>query len=325
MNDASGVYGTADYTTLDSNPNTDPDSATTSQYLAVSVGHVPYACRAPYNTLRCLPEHFVETFATECKIYMTAKNGISSFFTITNGGAGYTSAPTISFSGGGGSGASATATISGGGNVTAITLVSGGSGYTSAPTISFSDGGGANAAATCSIGGNVDGSTICANWLAPSRYPEIRCVAPAGVGEGQDLIIYWHGVATVLSNWFHYDKPIVESLDPSSTGLQGGTITIRGRHFGPKASYLEKTQTTTDKYAAQVVIVSRRPTTCRKITWVSDRELRCVVPPMVATRAVVDTTSRTSKVFVVVDVFGSRSQENSLSTLTYTQVPGNAD
>ena len=55
--------------------------------------------------------------------------------TITNGGAGYTTNPTITFSGGGGNGGSATITRVN----EAITqiAVSGGSGYTSAPTVSI--------------------------------------------------------------------------------------------------------------------------------------------------------------------------------------------
>ena len=74
-----------------------------------------------------------------------------STVTITNGGSGYTSAPTVSFSGGGGSGASATATVSGG-KVTAITITGGGLGFTSNPTVSISGGGGSNATATATFG-----------------------------------------------------------------------------------------------------------------------------------------------------------------------------
>ena len=70
--------------------------------------------------------------------------------TITSGGTGYTTAPTISIPGGGGSGAAATATVSGG-EVTAITITSGGTGYTSAPTISIT-GGGTGATATATVG-----------------------------------------------------------------------------------------------------------------------------------------------------------------------------
>ena len=75
-----------------------------------------------------------------------------AWITITNQGSGYTSAPTISFSGGGGSGAAATAYIGYGGKVTAIRVTNAGSGYTSAPTISFSGGGGSGAAATAKVG-----------------------------------------------------------------------------------------------------------------------------------------------------------------------------
>ena len=70
--------------------------------------------------------------------------------TITNAGSGYTSAPTISFSGGSGTGAAATATISDG-KITAITVTDNGYNYTSAPTISISGGGGSSGAATCTI------------------------------------------------------------------------------------------------------------------------------------------------------------------------------
>src|SRR6185436_803289 len=54
--------------------------------------------------------------------------------TVTFGGGGYGTPPTVSFSGGGGSGAAATATVSGG-VVTSITVNSAGSGYTSAPAV----------------------------------------------------------------------------------------------------------------------------------------------------------------------------------------------
>lgn len=75
--------------------------------------------------------------------------------TVSSGGSSYTSAPTVSFSGGGGSGAAGTATISGG-RVTAVTMTSGGSGYMSAPTVGFSGGGGSNARGTAVIGGPDD-------------------------------------------------------------------------------------------------------------------------------------------------------------------------
>jgi len=69
---------------------------------------------------------------------------------VVSGGSGYTSAPTVSFTGGGGSGAAATANVSGG-VVTSITVTAGGTGYTSVPTVSFSGGGGSGASATALV------------------------------------------------------------------------------------------------------------------------------------------------------------------------------
>lgn len=73
-----------------------------------------------------------------------------SSITVNAGGSGYTSAPSVSFSGGGGSGATAAATVAGGA-VTGITVTAGGSGYTSAPAVTLTGGGGTGASATAII------------------------------------------------------------------------------------------------------------------------------------------------------------------------------
>lgn len=60
---------------------------------------------------------------------------------ITDGGAGYASAPTVAFSAPGGSGVTATGTaVIVGGIVTSITITNPGSGYVTAPSVSFSGG-----------------------------------------------------------------------------------------------------------------------------------------------------------------------------------------
>jgi hypothetical protein len=70
---------------------------------------------------------------------------------INNGGNGYTSAPTVGFSGGGGgTGAAGTAIIQNGA-VVAVTITNPGSGYTSAPTITFTGGAGVGATATANL------------------------------------------------------------------------------------------------------------------------------------------------------------------------------
>lgn len=83
---------------------------------------------------------------------VTIQSGQVQTIIITNGGTGYTSAPTVSFSGGGGTGAAATANITAG-VVTSITITNRGSNYTSLPTVSFSGGGGSGAAATADLSG----------------------------------------------------------------------------------------------------------------------------------------------------------------------------
>jgi hypothetical protein len=76
--------------------------------------------------------------------------GVTSL-SITSGGSGYTSAPTVTITGGGGSGAVATALISFGA-VTGFNLVDPGSGYTPTPTVTITGGGGTGATATAGTG-----------------------------------------------------------------------------------------------------------------------------------------------------------------------------
>jgi hypothetical protein len=78
-----------------------------------------------------------------------APSGVNSV-TMSNKGSGYTSVPTVTFTGGGGTGASGTAVLGGvgGQQVMSVTMTNTGAGYTSAPTVGFTGGGGANAAGT---------------------------------------------------------------------------------------------------------------------------------------------------------------------------------
>ena len=62
--------------------------------------------------------------------------GAVSSVTVVSGGSGYTSAPSVTFSGGGGTGAAATAVVTDG-VVTAINVTNGGTGYTSAPSVTI--------------------------------------------------------------------------------------------------------------------------------------------------------------------------------------------
>jgi hypothetical protein len=65
---------------------------------------------------------------------VTRTGNVVSSVTVVSGGAGYTSAPAVTFSGGGGTGAAATAVVTDG-VVTAINVTNGGSGYTTDPSV----------------------------------------------------------------------------------------------------------------------------------------------------------------------------------------------
>lgn len=73
--------------------------------------------------------------------------------TVTDPGSGYTSVPTIGFTGGGGgTGASAVAVLTSDGRVQSIRVTAPGSGYTSAPSVTFTGGSGNGATATAQRG-----------------------------------------------------------------------------------------------------------------------------------------------------------------------------
>jgi FtsP/CotA-like multicopper oxidase with cupredoxin domain len=99
--------------------------------------------------------------------------------TLTAGGGSYTSAPSVSFSGGGGSGAAATAQISG---VTSVRVDTGGSGYnTSAPVVSFTSATGSGATAVASVtSGVVTGITVTNSGSGYATAPTVNLVGGGG-------------------------------------------------------------------------------------------------------------------------------------------------
>ena len=112
--------------------------------------------------------------------WASTAGGVVTAINLTNDGAGYTSAPSVTISGGGGSGASATAVISG--SVSSLTLLSHGSGYSSAPTVSFSGGGGSGAAATAALGFPVATVSVANGGSGYTSRPSATFSAPAAGG-----------------------------------------------------------------------------------------------------------------------------------------------
>ena len=104
---------------------------------------------------------------------------------ITNGGSGYTSAPTVVLTEGGAGDETAAANstltaVVGNGSITSLVLTSGGSGYTSAPTVTFTGGGGSSAAATAVLGTSVVSSLTFSNY--GTGYTSVPTIAFSGGG-----------------------------------------------------------------------------------------------------------------------------------------------
>ena len=117
--------------------------------------------------------------------------GVDSTFTIANGGTGYTTAPTISFSNPDGDpiagvNATATCTIDANGVVDSITLTSAGSGYVTAPTMTFTPPTtGTTATATCTLAAIPANSNVVSYTFDPST---------------DDLVVYKNGLLQIESS-----------------------------------------------------------------------------------------------------------------------------
>ena len=123
--------------------------------------------------------------------------------TVVSGGTGYTSAPTVTLSGGSGTGATATATVANG-KITGFTVTNPGSGYNSAPSVALAGGGGSLASARAVI----DGGTVSSHalWPATTTSPDTRIL----------------GVSTPLGNGgFPTFGPLLTALT-STLNLPGG-------------------------------------------------------------------------------------------------------
>lgn len=133
--------------------------------------------------------------------------------TVDAGGTGYTSAPTVSFTGGDGTGAAATATVDNGA-VTAITMTSFGSGYTSPPTVDFSGGGGGSgASATATVGDVLNPVTQALIAVASARGMRARAYVDGPGTTDEDAVAYRN---TINSDRCLVIDPPVLQYDPET-------------------------------------------------------------------------------------------------------------
>ena len=121
-------------------------------------------------------------------------SGYVSNLTLSQQGSGYTTPPSVSFSGGGGAGATATSQITlTGGAITGINVDQAGSGYTEAPTVVLTgDGTGATATASISLtGGGIQAINITNGGAGynPLGLPAITFTGGGGSGAAATAIV----------------------------------------------------------------------------------------------------------------------------------------
>ena len=156
--------------------------------------------------------------------------------TVTNGGSGYTSAPTVTLTGGGGSGATATATLSNGA-VGSITVTNGGSGYTSAPTVTLIGGGGSGAEAIAVlIAPQISETSLLGNTI-DNKYKAFQGLQTTEVIRGPTT----YGVAELFSTYSTITSPTqwvaggfiqAVTVSKEATHLTIGTTGLAFEFFG---------------------------------------------------------------------------------------------
>lgn len=174
----------------------------------------------------------------------TISSGTIGQLELIAGGTGYTSAPTVVFTGGGGTGAAATATESGG-SVTVLTLTDGGSGYTSSPTISFTGGGpgtGASAVAVLSAG-TVTGVTVVSGGSGYTSTPTLTFSGGGGgTGATGTAVMSSGSIAsvTMTAGGSGYTSPPSVIVQSGLNNAAVGTIAVMP--FGVSGTSIENFQ-----------------------------------------------------------------------------------
>jgi phage tail sheath protein FI len=148
--------------------------------------------------------------------------------TVTTPGTGYTSAPTVTLTGGGGTGAAATATVTNG--VSAIAVTAAGTGYTTAPTVTLSapqTPGGTQATATATVsGGIITGYTITNPGSGYTSAPTVTLSGPGSGGVGTASITGRVSAITVTAPGSGYTSaPTVGFTGGAGTGAAATATT----------------------------------------------------------------------------------------------------
>ncbi len=169
--------------------------------------------------------------------------GVTSISVITSG-SGYSTVPTISFSGGAGSGAMATAVTTSvttsNGVVTAISVSTGGTNYTSAPDVALVGGGGVGATAHASThpttidNGYVDTVTLTAYGSGYTSAPTVSFSGGGGMGAAATINFSTGAPVTSLTSFtagskcYPMGSPPTVSFSPSGSTTAAQAHTVLG-------------------------------------------------------------------------------------------------
>ena len=154
---------------------------------------------------------------------------------LDNGGTGYTSTPTISFTGGGGSGATADCEI-GGGAVTKIYIQNAGTGFTSAPTVVFTGGAGSGAKATA-IADSLADEMVC-----PQKFETIL-----GVSYNEQNLLPTQLITQFMTN--------PDSFKSDADSAQFSVIDSSGINFNPNYGAIEFMSSDSADNGKQITII----------------------------------------------------------------------
>jgi hypothetical protein len=143
--------------------------------------------------------------------------------TLTNGGSGYTSAPTVVMTGTNTTIATATSTISA--SVTSIAVTANGSGYTSAPTVTFTGGGGSGATATASIATIVSSLSVTTGGSGYTSAPTITFTGGGGTGASGTAVLTGSAVTAITLTSLGSGYTSAPTLTLTGGGGSGATAT----------------------------------------------------------------------------------------------------
>ena len=147
--------------------------------------------------------------------------GIVSVITLTNGGSGYTTIPTVVFTGSSTTAATATANLTPT-TIASITVTAGGSTFTSAPTVVFTGGGGSGATATAAFaGGIITGITVTNPGTGYTSVPGISFTGGGGTGATATAVLTPTSIASITIGGGGTGYATVPTI--SFTGGGGGT------------------------------------------------------------------------------------------------------